>query len=151
MWPPFFLGHPYIWRTTIRHDMELCAYWNFATILLHITHMLYVVIYFNFWWPVQDPHLHLHWSTCSQCHLEQGWGYDNSQCYPPGAKRLVDPVNGTYQTVLTIDPSVGQSDILGTYNCTVENVRGESSETASGKLWTVICSYCVLDAHTPSY
>ena len=44
-------------------------------------------------------------------------------------KRLVDPVNGTYQTVLTIDPSVGQSDIVGTYNCTVENVRGESSET----------------------
>ena len=44
-------------------------------------------------------------------------------------KRVVDPVNGTYQTVLTIDPSVGQSDIVGTYNCTVENVRGESSET----------------------
>ena len=44
-------------------------------------------------------------------------------------KRLVDPVNGTYQTVLTIDPSVGQSDIVGTYRCTVENVRGESSET----------------------
>ena len=44
-------------------------------------------------------------------------------------KRLVDAVNGTYQTVLTIDPSLGQSDIVGTYNCTVENVRGESSET----------------------
>ena len=44
-------------------------------------------------------------------------------------KRLVDPVNGTYQTVLTIDPSVGWSDIVGTYNCTVENDRGESSET----------------------
>ena len=44
-------------------------------------------------------------------------------------KRLVNPVNGTYQTVLTINPSVGQSDIVGTYNCTVENVRGESSET----------------------
>ena len=44
------------------------------------------------------------------------------------AKRLVDPVNGTYQTVLTIDPSVGQ--IAGTYySCTVENVRGKSSET----------------------
>ena len=42
-------------------------------------------------------------------------------------KRLVDPVNGTYQTVLTIDSSVGWS--VGTYNCTVENVRGESSET----------------------
>ena len=44
-------------------------------------------------------------------------------------KRLVDSVNGTYQTVLTINPSVGWSDIVGTYNCTVENDRGESSET----------------------
>ena len=40
-------------------------------------------------------------------------------------KRVVDPVSGTYQTVLTIDPSVGQ--IVGTYNCTVENVGGRSS------------------------
>ena len=45
-------------------------------------------------------------------------------------KRLVDAVNGIYQTVLTINPSVGQSDIVGTYNCTVSNDRGESSETA---------------------
>ena len=44
-------------------------------------------------------------------------------------KSVVDPVNGTYQTVLTIDPSVGQSDIVRTYNCTVENARGESSDT----------------------
>ena len=44
-------------------------------------------------------------------------------------KRIVDPVNGIYQTVLTIDPSVVWSDIVGTYNCTVENDRGESSET----------------------
>ena len=42
-------------------------------------------------------------------------------------KRIVDNVNGTYQTVLTIDPSVGQ--IVGTYNCTVENDRGRSSRT----------------------
>ena len=42
-------------------------------------------------------------------------------------KRVVDPVVGTYQTVLTIGPSVGQSDIGGTYNCTVENNRGRSS------------------------
>ena len=40
-------------------------------------------------------------------------------------KRLVDPVVGTYHTMLTIDPSVGQ----GIYNCTVENDRGESSKT----------------------
>ena len=44
-------------------------------------------------------------------------------------KRVVDAVNGTYQTVLTIDPSVGWSNIVGTYNCTVENDRGESSKT----------------------
>ena len=44
-------------------------------------------------------------------------------------KAVVDPVAGTYETVLTIDPSVGQSDIVGTYNCTVENVRGRSSVT----------------------
>ena len=44
-------------------------------------------------------------------------------------KTVVDPVEGTYQTVLTIVPSVGQSDIVGTYNCTVENARGRSSMT----------------------
>ena len=44
-------------------------------------------------------------------------------------KRVVNPGNGTYQTVLTIDPSVCQSDIVGTYNCTVENDRGGSSDT----------------------
>ena len=43
-------------------------------------------------------------------------------------KTLVDPVTGTYQTVLTIDPSLDQRNIEGTYSCTVENVRGESSE-----------------------
>ena len=42
---------------------------------------------------------------------------------------IVNLVAGTYQTVLTIDPSVGQSDIVGTYNCTVENARGMSSMT----------------------
>ena len=44
-------------------------------------------------------------------------------------KSLVGPVTGTYQTVLTIDPSVGQSDIVGTFSCTVENDRGNFSET----------------------
>ena len=44
-------------------------------------------------------------------------------------KRVVDAGNGTYQTVLTINSSVSQDDIVGTYNCTVENVRGESSDT----------------------
>ena len=44
-------------------------------------------------------------------------------------KRVVDTVNGTYQTVLTIDQSVRWSDIVGTYNCTVENDRGGSSDT----------------------
>ena len=44
-------------------------------------------------------------------------------------KNVVDAVAGTYQTVLTIDPSLDQSDIVGTYNCTVRNGRGASSET----------------------
>ena len=59
-------------------------------------------------------------------------------------KRLVDAVNSTYQTVLTISSSVSQSDIVGTYNCTVENARGESSETVivSGKTVSYI------EAHT---
>ena len=57
-------------------------------------------------------------------------------------KRVVDPVAGTYQTVLTIDPSVGQSDIAGSYCCTVENVRGRSSRMAVvGKL--TICIHPV--------
>ena len=51
-------------------------------------------------------------------------------------KIVTNTTTSTYQTVLTIDPSVGQSDIVGTYNCTVENARGESSETLviSGKI-----------------
>ena len=40
-------------------------------------------------------------------------------------KRVFDPVMGIYQTVLTIDSSV---DIVGTYNCTVENARGVYSK-----------------------
>ena len=46
-------------------------------------------------------------------------------------KRIINNVTSTYQTVLTIDSSVSWSDIVGTYNCTVENVRGESSETVT--------------------
>ena len=42
-------------------------------------------------------------------------------------KTVIDNSTSTYQTVLTIDPSVGESDILGTYNCTVENARERSS------------------------
>ena len=42
-------------------------------------------------------------------------------------KSLVDAVAGTYHTVLTIDQS--ECQIAGTYNCIVENARGESSET----------------------
>ena len=54
-------------------------------------------------------------------------------------KRVVYTVNGTYQTVLTIDPSVGQ--IVGTYNCTVENVRGVSSETVDIAPGETSCIY----------
>ena len=52
-------------------------------------------------------------------------------------KTVVDPVAGTYQTVLTINSSV-VCDIVGTYNCTVENAKGRSSTTvvisANGEL-----------------
>ena len=44
-------------------------------------------------------------------------------------KTIVNAVAGAYLTVLTIDASVNQSDIEGTYNCTVKNIRGESSKT----------------------
>ena len=44
-------------------------------------------------------------------------------------KTITDNSTSTYQTVLTIDSSVDHSDILGTYNCTVENDRGGSSAT----------------------
>ena len=64
-------------------------------------------------------------------------------------KRVVDPVSGTYQTVLTIDPSVSQSDIVGTYNCTVENARGRSSITVvisgSGELVQECLCMCIAD------
>ena len=73
-------------------------------------------------------------------------------------KKIVNAVNGTYQTVLTIDPSVGWSNIVGTYNCTVQNDRGESSETVDippGETWIHIFLLfiytTVLDAHTPLY
>ena len=68
-------------------------------------------------------------------------------------KRVVDPVNGIYQTVLTIDPSVNEEDIVGTYNCTVENDRGESSETVvvPGETFLLFIYTTVLDAHTPSF
>ena len=59
-------------------------------------------------------------------------------------KKVVDPVTGTYQTVLTIDPSVGQSDIVGLYSCTVENTRGESSGITvipgSGEIYTLFAT-----------
>jgi len=44
-------------------------------------------------------------------------------------RRVVDPDTGIFQIVLTFNSSVRQSDIVGTYNCTVTNDRGESSET----------------------
>ena len=42
-------------------------------------------------------------------------------------KSVVDPVDGTYQTVLTINQSVRW--IVGTYRCTVKNSEGSSSKT----------------------
>ena len=63
-------------------------------------------------------------------------------------KSLVDPVLGTYQTVLTIDPSVGQSDILGTYSCTVENARGKSSRMAAVGKYICCCYLHYIDIAT---
>ena len=75
------------------------------------------------------------------------WMKDGAVITPNGTyqqtKRVVDPVTGTYQTVLTIDPSVSQSDIVGTYSCTVENDRGSDSVTliiaGNGELISTIC------------
>ena len=80
-------------------------------------------------------------------------------------KRVVYPVWGTYQAVLTINSSVDQSDIFGSYNCTVENARGRSSVTRvvsdSGELishvhcllrlgWCIISYHCqlIIDWHS---
>ena len=58
------------------------------------------------------------------------WRKDGTMITPyQQTKTVVDPAMGIYQTVLTIDPSVDQSDIFGSYNCTVENTRGRSSMT----------------------
>ena len=59
-------------------------------------------------------------------------------------KRVVDPVAATYQTVLTIGSSVNQSDIVGTYNCTVENARGRSSRTTIVSKLTLHTCHCYL-------
>ena len=61
-------------------------------------------------------------------------------------KSLVDSVTSTYQTVLTIDQSLDQRNIAGTYNCTVENDRGGSSETVvvqPGESW-ILFPTCLL-------
>ena len=41
-------------------------------------------------------------------------------------KREVDPVAGTYQTVLTIDQTLSQSVIVGTYNSAQWRMKEES-------------------------
>ena len=50
--------------------------------------------------------------------------------YQQTMRRVHIPMD-TYQTVLTIDPALDQSDIVGLYVCTVENAmpRGSSSVT----------------------
>ena len=57
-------------------------------------------------------------------------------------KRVVNSSNGTFQALLTINSSVGWSSIVGTYNCTVENASGQSSETVvvPGETCTSYCS-----------
>ena len=58
--------------------------------------------------------------------------------------RVVDPVEGTYQTVLTINSSVGQSDFGGTDSCTVKNARGISLMTVVIPGNGELVSYCLL-------
>ena len=59
------------------------------------------------------------------------WGKNGAVINPNATyqqtMRLVDLVTGTYQIVLIIGSSVSQSDILGTYNCTVGNNRRTTS------------------------
>ena len=58
-------------------------------------------------------------------------------------KNLVDSVNGIYQAVLTIDSSVRPSDLVGNYNCTVQNIRGTSSMSVFvGETIITPCHYC---------
>ena len=38
---------------------------------------------FNFWCTVYYLHLYLHWWTCYHCYLEERWGCDNTEHYPP--------------------------------------------------------------------
>ena len=150
---PFQCFRWYLFHATQRGQTLLPSYYTLLTCYCRFTHCNW----FNLWWPVLDPHLHLHWWTCYHCHLEERWGRDNSQCYPPQTKRLVDAVNGTYQTVLTIDPKVGLSDIVGTYTCTVKNVRGKSSQTVDilpGEIWSHVYTlllFSVHIVHTTSY
>ena len=42
----------------------------------------------NFWCTVYYPHLHFHWWTCYHCHLEERWGCDNTQHYPPANQEI---------------------------------------------------------------
>ena len=59
-------------------------------------------------------------------------------------KSVNDPVAGTYQTLLTINSSVDQSDILGPYSCTVKNDRGNSSETVVVPGETCLLSFSLM-------
>ena len=42
---------------------------------------------------------------------------------------VMNTTTSTYQTVLTIDTSMNQNAIMGTFSCTVQNARGMSSGT----------------------
>ena len=72
-------------------------------------------------------------------------------------KRVVDSVWGVYQTVLTINSSVDQSNIAGIYYCTVENARGRSSGMAvipgNGEyipIYTLIAKLCIQYMYLPT-
>ena len=52
-------------------------------------------------------------------------------------QRVMNTTTSTYQTVLTIDTSMNQNAIMGTFSCTVRNARGRSSRmvVVTGEIW----------------
>ena len=52
-------------------------------------------------------------------------------------QRVMDTTTSTYQSELTIDTSMNQNAIMGTFSCTVQNARGTSSRmlVVTGEIW----------------
>ena len=137
------------WRPVFLSNWNNSFCYNYPT-LSHFQNLLtchYICLYIYAGFPIVTSLTFDVCSTTLTCTSTGGpattvtWRKDGIVIFPNAThqqtKRLVDPVNGTYQTVLTINSSVGFSDIVGTYNCTVENARGVSSITVdvTGNAW----------------